>query len=168
MQIRMLQKSDNDIYTKLWQQALIQQNSFFRISIEDYPAPKIQTKFSGENFTFGAFVDGNLVGTLSVARDIQTKLKHKALLFRMFVHPDHAGKGIGKALVKQAIIQSKSIQGLRQLYLTVLANNETAIHLYQSCGFDTFAHEPESVEINSQFVDELQMVLLLKKYYSIE
>lgn len=163
MQIRMLQEHDNVLYTQLWQQALVAQNRFFRISIEDEPSPKIQTKFSSESFTLGAFVDSNLVGTLSVERDSRTKLKHKALLFRMFVDSSHAGKGIGKALVKQAKAQSILIQGLHQLHLTVLSNNERAIYLYQSCGFETFALEPKSVEINGHYIDELQMILFLNK-----
>jgi len=161
MEIRTLQETDNALYSELWRSALLEQDEFFRISIDDEPSPKIQTKFSNESFTLGAFINDTLVGTVSVEREVRTKLKHKALLFRMFVHASAAGKGVGKALVNEAISQAKSIQGLRQLYLTVLDINERAIHLYTSTGFATFAHEPESVRIKSNFVGELQMIRFL-------
>lgn len=162
MEIRTLQETDKTLYSELWRNALVEQDEFFRISIENEPLPQIQTKFSNESFTLGAFVNSSLVGTVSIERDLRTKLKHKALLFRMFVHASAAGQGIGKALIKEAIFQAKSIQELRQLYLTVLDTNERAIHLYKSVGFETFAHEPESVKINTKFIGELQMVYFLR------
>lgn len=161
MEIRKLQEKDNTLYSELWRNALREQDEFFRISIEDEPFPQIQTKFSDESFTLGAFAGNNLVGTVSIERDSRTKLMHKALLFRMFVHPSAASKGIGKILVSEAISQAKSIQGLRQLYLTVLDINERAIHLYTSAGFETFARERESVKIKGEFIGELQMACYL-------
>jgi cyclohexyl-isocyanide hydratase len=156
--IRRLVETDQDVHTELWRDALIAQDECFRISIEDESLLQIQTVFTNESFTLGAFIGSNLIGTVSVERDWRKKLKHKALLSRMYVHRTAAGKGVGKALVNEAISQAKSIQGLRQLYLTVLEVNERAIHLYTSAGFETFAHEPESVKINNKFIGELQMV----------
>jgi RimJ/RimL family protein N-acetyltransferase len=161
MEIRTLQETDKALYSEFWRNALLEQDEFFRISIEDEPSPQIQTKFSNESFTLGVFVNACLVGTVSVERDLRTKLKHKALLFRMFVHSSAAGKGVGKALVNEAISQAKTMQGLRQIHLTVLDVNEKAIHLYSSAGFETFAHEPESVKIKNEFIGELQMVCFL-------
>jgi GNAT superfamily N-acetyltransferase len=161
LKIRTLQESDQAIYSELWRNALTEEDEFFRISIEDEPLPRIQTKFSNESFTLGAFIDSNLVGTVSIECDLRMKLKHKALLFRMFVHASAAGKGVGKALINEAFVYAKNIQGLRQLYLTVLDTNERAIHLYTSVGFKIFAHEPESVKIKTKFVGELQMVCFL-------
>jgi GNAT superfamily N-acetyltransferase len=98
---------------------------------------------------------------VSVERDARKKLRHKALLFRMFVHATSAGHGVGRALVHEAIAQARCIDGVRQLYLTVLDTNERAVHLYSTIGFIAFAHEPESVKIGINFVDELQMVYFL-------
>ncbi len=162
MEIRTLKETDKALYSELWRNALMEQDECFRISIEDEPSPQIQTKFSSESFTLGAFINSSLVGTVSVERDLRAKLKHKALLFRMFVHDSAAGKGVGKALVKEAISRAKSIQSLKQLYLTVLDTNERALHLYTSLGFETFAHELESVKIKTKFVGELQMAYSLK------
>lgn len=157
VEIRTLKETDKALYSELWRNALVEQDEYFRISIEDEPSPQIQTKFTSDSFTLGAFINSSLVGTVSIERDLRTKLKHKALLFRMFVHASVAGRGVGKALVKEAISRAKCIQGLKQLYLTVLDINERAIHLYTSLGFETFSHELESVKIKTKFVGELQM-----------
>lgn len=162
MEIRSLQAHDNDSYSALWATALKEQDAFFRISCKDEPLPLIPTQFTAESFTLGAFVDSRLIGTVSLERDGRTKLKHKALLFRMFVHPDVAGQGIGKALLTEAIAQAEIVTGLRQIYLTVLARNERAKNLYDSLGFQIFAHEAEAVNFEGVFVDEYQMVYFLK------
>ncbi len=156
--IRVLLETDNVHYSALWRNALVEQDIFFRISIEDEPTPQIQTKFTNESFTLGAFVNSELVGTVSLERDPRSKMKHKALLFRMFVHPFASGQGIGKALVNEAMSLAKNIAGLRQVNLTVLATNKRAISLYSSAEFAVFSHEIGAVKIGKNYIDELQMV----------
>lgn len=163
MQIRTLTETDQPCYTQLWCDALVDHDACFRIAYEDEPLPRIQTQFSDESFTMGVFDSAKLVATVSVERDMRTKLNHKALLFRMFVHSSMAGKGVGRVLINEAIAKAKSMVGLRQLYLTVLANNHKAIHLYSSLGFERFALEPEAVKINDHYVDELQMAYFLSR-----
>ena len=53
------------------------------------------------------------------------------------------------------------MEDLRQIYLTVLAPNERAINIYSAMGFEVFAHEPASVKINTDYIDELQMAYFL-------
>lgn len=62
MDIRVLQETDKEYYSALWRNVLIEQDEFFRISIEDQPSPQIQTKFSNESFTLGAVGNSYLVG----------------------------------------------------------------------------------------------------------
>jgi ribosomal protein S18 acetylase RimI-like enzyme len=47
----------------------------------------------------------------------------------MFVHPDYFGKGIGKALIMEVLINSQHV------HLAVLKENIPAINLYKSFGF---------------------------------
>ncbi len=48
----------------------------------------------------------------------------------MFVHPDYFGKGIGKALIKEVLINCQ------HAHLAVLKENVPAITLYKSFGFE--------------------------------
>lgn len=159
-EIRPLQKSDNKRYKELWLYGVTELPEFFRIAAEDNPDPDIPTLFRPDSFTLGAWMDAELTGVVSLQRDSLHKLRHKALVCRMFVHPQGSGCGIGRALLNQLITQVETATDIRQIYLTVLATNERAIRLYSSLGFREFAREPQAVKIGDKFVDELQMMRL--------
>lgn len=163
MHIRLLQAADHTEYTQLWIYALTEQQTYFRVALEDDAQPRIPTRFTAESFTLGAFIGTQLVGTVSLDRETRFKTRHKAVLLRMFVHPAATGQGVGKALVQETLNLAGNINGLRQVYLTVLATNPRAIGLYAAMGFSQFAQEPGSVYINGEYVDELQLVCFLAK-----
>lgn len=164
-QIRLLTPDDEASYAAMWRSSLVEQAEYFRIALEDNPAQDIPTKFNSESFTMGVFDNGILMGSVSLERDARVKFRHKALLFKMFVHNALAGKGAGRRLITQTIYTARKIENLRQIYLTVLASNHRAIHLYTSLGFVAFANEPAAVKINDDFVDEIQMVYFLNGTY---
>jgi RimJ/RimL family protein N-acetyltransferase len=114
-------------------------------------------------FTLGAFEGGALIGVVSVAREQGAKLRHKALLSRMFIHPEAAGLGLGKLMLHETIMLAVSVPDLRQIYLTVLETNEPAQRLYAAAGFRSYSHEPDAVKIGDAYVAELQMVRFLRR-----
>jgi RimJ/RimL family protein N-acetyltransferase len=164
--IRLLTPDDTTQYATIWRKALVEQAEYFRIALADNPAQDIPTRFGNDSFTLGVFSNGSLKGSVSIERDSRIKFRHKALLFKMFVDGELAGKGVGRALMTQAMDLAAQVDGLRQLYLTVLASNRRAIHLYTSLGFVEFAHEPEAVLIGDSYVDEIQMVHFLNGKHS--
>ncbi|HEY8084422.1 MAG TPA: GNAT family N-acetyltransferase [Methylophilaceae bacterium] len=160
--IRPLTPDDDVQYVALWQEALVNQSRFFRIALADDPAQHIPTRFTPDSLTIGAFHQARLVGSVSLERDSRIKFAHKALLFKMFVHPDMAGEGVGRQLMKEVMQLAANVAELRQIYLTVLASNTRAAGLYESLGFAVFAHEPQAVHIDDTYVDELQMIYFLR------
>lgn len=115
-----------------------------------------------DNFTLGArLADGELVGVVSFERQTRTKLRHKGLLYRMYVRADVASQGIGKRLVQEAVKRARSIENLEQINLTVVASNAKAKRLYASEGFKTFALEGRALKMGETYFDEEQMVLRL-------
>ncbi|MFD0870857.1 Acetyltransferase YpeA [Chlamydia abortus] len=59
---------------------------------------------------------------------------NKGYYYRIAVHPDHRGKGVGKALInslKQRFIHRK----VSQIVVTVDAHNEPVLPLYRSLGY---------------------------------
>lgn len=161
IKVRTLEPGDNAVYQRLWLQGLTEQSSFFRSAPEDDPAANIPTRFTPDSFTLGAFFERELIGIVSLERDHRVKLRHRALIFRMFVRPSAAGGGVGKMLLQELMRLAQGIAGLRYTYLTVLASNQRAIGLYSSLGFKAFACEPGAVNIDGSFVDELQMACQL-------
>ena len=53
-----------------------------------------------DEFVVGAWDDGALVGVAGLVGESRPKTRHKATLFGMYVGAAHAGRGIGRRLVR--------------------------------------------------------------------
>lgn len=78
------------------------------------------------------WVDGRPVGTISVERDDEPGA---AFIGGVTVHPAYRSRGLGRLLIRQALHVAAAAE-LRPVFLSVSANNEAAIHLYVSEGFE--------------------------------
>jgi putative acetyltransferase len=78
--------------------------------------------------------DGAIVGRLSLARDPHPASRHVADLGLM-VAAGHRGRGIGRALLEQAVRWARGA-GVRKLELHVFPWNERALRLYERFGFE--------------------------------
>ena len=88
-----------------------------------------------------AITDGKVVGLAGIeAVGRKDKVKHRAEL-GISILKEYWGLGLGKALTK-ACVQCAKEAGYTQLELNVVAENEAAIHLYQSLGFSEFGRNP--------------------------
>lgn len=88
-----------------------------------------------------AVLDGEVVGTAGIdAVGKQSKIRHRAE-FGIGIDRKYWGLGIGSALV-DACIECAGVAGYTQLELTVTAENEAAIRLYQKAGFTEFGRNP--------------------------
>lgn len=76
--------------------------------------------------------DGRPVGTVVVERDDEPGA---AFIGGVTVHPNDRGRGLGRLLIQQALHVAAD-HGLRPVYLSVSATNETAIRLYRGQGFE--------------------------------
>ena len=155
------QESEIRAYYDLLMQAITDEPQFFRISPADMEGEVFPTQDTFENFTLGAFNDdGELVGTVGFKRDSFLKLRHKGLIFRMYVSEKAKGLGLGRKLLYALIERAKRGEGLRQIYLTVISNNQRAINLYLSAGFELYSREKGSIRMaENEFVDEDSMIL---------
>jgi ribosomal protein S18 acetylase RimI-like enzyme len=111
-------------------------------------------------FTLGAFTP-DLVGMVTVLRDEGTKTRHKATVFSMGVAASARGRGIGRALMIEAIDRTRRLEGLEQLLLTVVLPNEAAQRLYRGLGFVSYGIDRRGLKLGDQYWDEDQMVLEL-------
>ena len=79
----------------------------------------------------------------------------------MYVSPDFREKGIGKSLVQELVIKAKKCDGLEQINLTVISNNNAAKQLYETIGFVTYGKERNALKTGNQYWDDNLMVLQL-------
>lgn len=160
--IRRVLDSDFDVYQALMLACVRTHPDRFRLTEDDILAelPPIGAD-DPDGFTLGAFLEDKLCGVISVAREKREKLRHKALLSRMYVVEQNAGRGLGQQLLAEAVKQARGLAGVRHLNLTVLSQNLHAKRLYTKAGFVQFALEPGSVHAQDRDWDEEQMKLIL-------
>jgi len=163
MNIEELSASQLQLYKDFLATGLHQDEDNFRITPEDDADASFPTQGTPDSFTLGAFVEGELAGVVSFARDGETrqKLRHKGILFRMYVSPRFRGQGVARTLIEAVIARARTLPGIEQINLTVIAGNHTAMALYQKLGFVVFGTEPNAIKWRGRYFAEHQMVLRL-------
>ncbi|HTJ51286.1 MAG TPA: GNAT family N-acetyltransferase [Cyclobacteriaceae bacterium] len=130
---------------------------------ENLNAP-FPTKDRNDSFTLGAYVENTLAGVVSFIRDGEDreKLQHKGIVSTMYVSKEFRGRGIAKELMEELIKRVKTISGIEQINLIVIASNVKAKQLYEKFGFQKFGTELNSIKWRDKYFSEDQMVLRLK------
>jgi len=113
-------------------------------------------------WTWGAFDGTNLMGVVSLLRGTGAKERHKAMLVGMHVASRYAGRGIGRALLGNALAIAQTMRGLRQVALSVTETNTRACRLYQKAGFVIFGREHDSLYVRGRYLAELHLAKRLR------
>jgi len=108
---------------------------------------------------FGAFIGTRLVGSVGLFRQRPAKMRHKALIWGVFVDPAARGRQLARRLMQTMIAHARTLPQIRQVTLSVTASNLHARALYESLGFVQYGHEPEALYVDGDWFDEQQMVL---------
>ena len=165
--IRRLLVADAPVYRELRLRGLaLHPDAFTSSADEERAKPLAWTEArlaaDGNDVVYGAFDDGGtLVGVVGVGREARAKNRHKAVVFGMFVAPEHAGRGVGSALLAYAIADAREQRGVEQLVLTVTASNASARNLYARHGFRSFGVEPRAIRVDDRYFDKDHMILFL-------
>lgn len=101
-----------------------------------------------------------IVGRLSLGRDPHPASRHVADLGLM-VAVDHRRRGIGRALLEQAVTWAEDV-GVRKLELHVFPHNEGAIALYESFGFRREGYRKGHYRRGRDYVDAILMAYDVK------
>ncbi len=161
--LRRLVPADAAAFQSLRLAALRESPAAFSSSYEEERGTRLATikRHLGpesERTVFGAFAGPELVGMVGVGRERERKLLHKGFVRSMYVAPAHRGKGLGAQLLQAALSFASSMEGLRQLTLSVTADNGAAVALYESAGFRVFGREPDALLVDEVLHDEMHMV----------
>jgi RimJ/RimL family protein N-acetyltransferase len=105
-------------------------------------------------------VEGDaVVGSLSIRREDHPATWHVATL-GMFVVASHRGRGIGTALMEEAVAWARRF-GVERVELTVYPHNEAAIALYRKLGFVEEGRLVRHAKKSYGYEDEVLMAVWL-------
>lgn len=102
-----------------------------------------------------ALLDGEIVGDIGLLPAMGRRA-HAATI-GMGVHDDFTRRGIGRALLGEAIAIADEWLNFRRLELTVYADNEAAISLYKSFSFQVEGKMAQYAFRGGVYVDALSM-----------
>ena len=164
MEVRRLTIDDSPAYRTLRLRSLREHPEAFTTSheeLERQPLADTERRLAGANAKFwGAFEHGRLCGYVGLERATRAKCRHKATLVGMYVEPEAAGRGIGRALVDTLVRQARA-DGLELIVLTVTEGNAKAATLYERCGFRSFGVEPHAIKVDGRAWGKNHMYLQL-------
>ncbi|MBH1940896.1 GNAT family N-acetyltransferase [Mobilitalea sibirica] len=153
--INLMQTVDNE--TKF----LSREPGEFNITLEN-EIDFIRNKNNEENGRFLiAELDGNIIGNCYVGIEVNNKRYLHRAGMAIVVRKDCWNKGIGKKMMQECINWCNQ-KGIEQLELEVVTQNERAITMYKSFGFDIYGTKKHALKYaDGTYADEYFMCLFL-------
>jgi RimJ/RimL family protein N-acetyltransferase len=165
--VRRLEADDVAIYRELRLEALTSHPEAFGASWEDESVRPASwwTERLEMNTVFGGWIDRSpLLGIAGFHANGAAKLRHKGILWGMYVRPDGRGTGLAGSLVQRVIEHARPL--VEEICLTVVSSNDAAHRLYRAAGFEQYGLERRALKIDNEYYDEVLMALSLHQLRS--
>jgi ribosomal protein S18 acetylase RimI-like enzyme len=135
MEIRPIEAGDEPALSRFFERIPESDRTFLK---EDVSDPRVLEDWvqPGPGRTI-AVEDGTVVGALAVMRLVGWS-SHVGEV-RLVVDPDHRGRGLGRLLARQAVLEALDM-GLGKLVVEVISDQEALIAMFRGLGF-----EPEAL-----------------------
>lgn len=165
MRIRALEPADLDAYRALMLQAFeVDADAFTstRQEREQQPPAWWLARMAHPHDlgrAFGAFQDGQMVGTVAIEYSDRFKTRHKGHVVGLYVRDAQRGQGLGQALLAAVVADARARPSISMLTLTCTQGNAQAERLYMSAGFETFGIEPKAIFNGREYKSKVHMHL---------
>ncbi|GEK34000.1 GNAT family N-acetyltransferase [Kurthia sibirica] len=168
MRMSELTSAEASAYRTLRLKALQEEASAFGASFEDevtYPLSVFEEKLNAQNnYTIGAFEGHQLIGIITLKKQLFLKRAHISEIGGMYVHPDFRGQGVSKSIMASAIMRAKELK-CEQIHLNVNIENKTAKNVYTSFGFEIIGMEKKIIKLHDgSYIDEYRMALYFAEW----
>lgn len=107
-----------------------------------------------------AFVDGDVVGQLTLHVNMRSPRRRHSGSLGMAVRDDYHGRGVGTALMIACLDLADNWLNLRRVELDVFVDNEPALRLYKKFGFVIEGRLVDYAFRDGEFVDVYMMARL--------
>lgn len=167
--IRSMQKGEAEAHRMLRLNALKNNPEAFGSSYEEsieMPLDIFEQRIpepDSENRLIVVEKEGRLLGMMAFIRETRMKQRHIGFIHGVYVEPEARGKGLARKMMEHIMAHVRQLDGLRNVQLSVVTSNTSALQLYQSFGFEIWGTEPEALKVGDTFYDEYHMLCYLTK-----
>jgi len=164
LKVRRLGANDIARYREIRLEGLQKHPEAFSLSWEDEAASAASwwAERLATNVVLGGEIDGSpLLGVVAFRVHSAAKLRHKGILWGMYVRPHARGMGLAASLVQRVIEWARP--PVEEICLTVVASNTAACRLYRRAGFEPYGLERRALKIGDAYYDEALMALPLRR-----
>ncbi|APG94633.1 GNAT family N-acetyltransferase [Sinorhizobium americanum] len=157
--IRLLGPDDVETFRRIRLEALRTEPDSFASSVADWeklPEGEWRRRLT-DNPVFVAFRSDEPVGIMGLLRQSASRMAHRATVVMVYVHRSLRGSGAA-GLLLAAVTDHARHQGIRQLELSVSAENAAAITFYRRERFEGVGRIPGGCIRNGREVDDIIMV----------
>ena len=167
MEIRLLTPGDAQAFRALRLAALKECPTAFTADYESNVRRPLshfaaQLQPDPDTFMLGAFRNVDLVAMAGFHRSKGPKLHHRGNIWSVYVAPDLRRGGLGRQMLRDVIALARTLDGVIQIHLSVVADNMSARTLYLNSGFELMGRMPRAVHVDGKYFDEELLVLALK------
>ncbi len=159
---RLLTVADVELFREIRLRGLKEHPDAFLDSYEesvDWPLERFK-KWFGNGWIAGGFVDQKLLGITGLYRQDRIKIRHKGMVWGVYVAPEARGFGIARRLIEILLAEAKKA-GLELVQLSTDVTNPITVALYQSFGFEPYGVEKHILKLQDRYVDDVVMVKFL-------
>src|SRR5215211_1217143 len=168
--IRKLEPHEAAIYREIRLACLKNSSGYFGSTYEEEASnPKLKFEMlieneSPDNFMFGAFDHDDLIGITGFTRMIRQRDRHRGEVVQVYVDASYRGQNVGETLIRRVLERAFTLEGIEQVQLSAIANNEKAIKLYEKIGFRTFGIQTNYFKIGDTYSDQCFMQVFKRDY----
>ena len=126
----------------------------------EFAAERLTAK-PDDNFVFGAFHEGKLVGMAGFFRYQIAKARHKGKNLGCLCACELPRAGHRPSVACCPAGEDRACPGVEQVSLTVVSGQEAARALYRSLGFERYGMELRGLKVGDCYFDNEHMVLLV-------
>lgn len=160
--VRPLTAQDAEIYRTVRHAVLTSDPQAFITTAAEFAGRKLesiaaQIDQKEHAVTLGAFLNGELVGILSIVRETRPSIRHRADIYGVGVLEQARGQGAGDALINAAIMQAQAWEGVTIINLAVTETQSAARKLYERHGFQVWGTQPDAVRHGGRLLCEYWM-----------
>jgi ribosomal protein S18 acetylase RimI-like enzyme len=167
-EIRPVTRDDTPAWRELRLESLTRHPEAFASSHEEFalldaravaggiPAP------GGDDILFGVFTGGALAGCVGFYREKGLKVRHKGVMWGVYLRPILRGRGVGEALIDRLIAHARA--HVEILKCAVNPANLGARNLYLSRGFEPYGREPRALRTGGRDHDDELLALVFEPH----